>query len=383
MIERMLVLTRKFLLLNVLLLMVLAIPVLLTAQETTDSEDIEDVREELEDINEELALLQRERNTLFQAESLALDELGSLDRQISSIANRLEDTTLALERKRTQVDMLNASNEQAHADLENARQRFADRLVEWYKEGAGSMLGSIINTGDLSTFFLVASYMEAIMENDQGIIDFIRDQQGLLYEQTTQLGSEITEFEALVVEMRTDEERYQELREERYSRVSALSSDMAIVEQSMRDLQAASYEFAMLLQASTYISGISGALIKPIDYPINSSFGNRRHPIFGDQRMHTGVDMRAPYGTLIHAAQAGIVVYSGWKRGYGNTVIIDHGNGLATLYAHASSVEVRVGEMVSRGQVIAKVGSTGYSTGNHLHFEVRINGEPVNPKNYI
>lgn len=383
MIERMLVLTRKFLLVNVLLLTLLAIPVVLTAQETSDPDDIEEVREELEDINEELALLQRERNTLHQAESLALDELGSLDRQISSIANSLEDTTLALERKRTQVEMLNASNEHARADLEDARQRFADRLVEWYKEGAGSMLGSIINTGDLSSFFLVASYMEAIMENDQGIIDFIRDQQGRLYEQTTQLGSEISEFEELVVEMRVDEERYQELREERYSRVSALSSDMAIVEQSMRDLQAASYEFAMLLQASTYTGGVSGALIKPVDYPINSPFGNRIHPIFGDQRMHTGVDMAAPYGTLIHAAQAGIIVYSGWKRGYGNTVIIDHGNGLATLYAHASSVEVRVGEMVSRGQVVAKVGSTGYSTGNHLHFEVRVNGEPVNPENYI
>ncbi|MCK4720913.1 hypothetical protein KAU08_09645, partial [bacterium] len=178
MIERMLVTTRKFLLVNVLLLMVLAIPVVLTAQETSDPDDIEEVREELEDINEELALLQRERNTLHQAESLALDELGSLDRQISSIANSLEDTTLALERKRTQVDMLNASNEHARADLEDARQRFADRLVEWYKEGAGSMLGSIVNTGDLSSFFLVASYMEAIMENDQGIIDFIRDQQG-------------------------------------------------------------------------------------------------------------------------------------------------------------------------------------------------------------
>ena len=383
MIENLMLKTRKFLLFNIIFLMILAVPAAIIAQDTTDPEDIDQVRTELEDINEELALLERERTTLHQAESLALDELSSLDRQISSLATRIESTTTALERKRTQVTMLNASNEQARADLDNAQDRFAVRLVEWYKSGGGSMLGSIVSTGDLSDFFRVASYMEAIMENDQGTIDFIREQQGRLYEQTSQLETEIGEFEAMVVEMRSDEQRYQELREERHSRVSSLSTDMAIVEQSMRDLQAASYEFTMLLQASTYTGGATGGLIRPIDQQITSRFGNRNHPIFGGERMHTGVDMPAPYGTLIHAAQAGIVVYSGWKRGYGNTVIIDHGNGLATLYAHASSLEVGVGETVSRGQVIAKVGSTGYSTGNHLHFEVRVNGEPVNPENYI
>ncbi|HDS30195.1 MAG TPA: M23 family metallopeptidase, partial [Firmicutes bacterium] len=91
----------------------------------------------------------------------------------------------------------------------------------------------------------------------------------------------------------------------------------------------------------------------------------------------------APGGTPIHASGSGIVAYAGWKSGYGWTVILDHGSGLATLYAHCSSLIVNTGETVSRGQVIARVGSTGLSTGNHLHFEVRINGEPVDPVPYI
>ncbi|MCX6647303.1 MAG: peptidoglycan DD-metalloendopeptidase family protein [bacterium] len=383
MIEKLLLHTRKFLLINIMLLAILAVPAMIIAQEGTDTENLDEVRTELNDINEELAQLERERTTLHQAESLALDELNDLDRQISDLSDRIESTTTALERKRAQVDMLNASNEQALADLESARVRFSDRLVEWYKSGGGSMLGSIVSTGDLSDYVRVASYMDTIMANDQGIIGFIREQQGLLYEQTAQLQTEISEFDAMVTEMRTDEQHYEELREERYSRVSTLSTDMDVVDQSMRDLQASSYEFAMLLQASTYTGGVTGGLIKPIDFPITSPFGMRNHPIFGGERMHTGVDMPAPYGTLVHAAQAGIVVFSGWKRGYGNTIIIDHGNGLATLYGHASSLQVGVGETVSRGQVIAKVGSTGYSTGNHLHFEVRVNGDPVDPENYI
>ncbi|HCW51563.1 MAG TPA: peptidase M23, partial [Clostridiales bacterium] len=96
-------------------------------------------------------------------------------------------------------------------------------------------------------------------------------------------------------------------------------------------------------------------------------------------RFHHGIDIGAPYGSYIRAARAGRVVFAGWKGGYGYTVILDHGDGVTTLYAHTSRLLVRYGQWVETGQVIAKVGSTGYSTGPHLHFEVRVNGVSVNP----
>jgi murein DD-endopeptidase MepM/ murein hydrolase activator NlpD len=100
-------------------------------------------------------------------------------------------------------------------------------------------------------------------------------------------------------------------------------------------------------------------------------------------RMHEGIDLGAAYGTPIHAAAAGTVIYAGWMEGYGNLVIIDHGGGLATAYGHQSSIAVANGQSVSQGQVIGYVGSTGHSTGPHLHFEVRVNGAPVDPLGYL
>jgi murein DD-endopeptidase MepM/ murein hydrolase activator NlpD len=116
---------------------------------------------------------------------------------------------------------------------------------------------------------------------------------------------------------------------------------------------------------------------------ITSVFGWRTHPILGYERFHAGLDIGADYGTLIHAADSGTVILAGWYGGYGNTVIIDHGGGITSLYAHASELYVHEGQTLQRGQAIAAVGSSGLSTGPHLHFEVRENGEPTDPMNYL
>ena len=126
-----------------------------------------------------------------------------------------------------------------------------------------------------------------------------------------------------------------------------------------------------------------GGMIWPISGPITSEFGWRTHPIFGSQRFHSGLDIGGDYGLPIHAALGGVVIESGWIGGYGNTIMIDHGGGVVTLYGHNESLAVGVGQTVSQGQVIAYCGSTGNSTGPHCHFEVRLNGEPVSPYNYL
>ena len=126
-----------------------------------------------------------------------------------------------------------------------------------------------------------------------------------------------------------------------------------------------------------------GRFVWPCDGPVTSGFGYRVHPISGTSRMHTGVDLGCGYGAPIGAAGDGVVVEAGWRGGYGNAVVIDHGDGLATLYGHQSSIAVSPGERVSTGRTIGYVGSTGYSTGPHLHWEVWVNGTPVDPMGYV
>ena len=127
----------------------------------------------------------------------------------------------------------------------------------------------------------------------------------------------------------------------------------------------------------------TGSMLWPASGPKTSDYGWRTHPIFGTRRFHAGIDIGAGDRSPISAARSGVVVSAGPQGGYGNAVVIDHGDGVATLYAHQSSVAVYAGQSVSRGEVIGYVGSTGYSTGPHLHFEVRVNGSPVDPMNYF
>jgi murein DD-endopeptidase MepM/ murein hydrolase activator NlpD len=134
--------------------------------------------------------------------------------------------------------------------------------------------------------------------------------------------------------------------------------------------------------AATYVGG---EMMWPVpgQYKITSPFGNRLHPISKQYKMHTGIDISGPKGTPVVAAQTGTVVYANWFGSYGKAIIVDHGGGITTLYAHNDTINVSVGSVVKKGDNIALLGSTGYSTGPHLHFEVRINGEYVEPLTYV
>jgi len=168
-----------------------------------------------------------------------------------------------------------------------------------------------------------------------------------------------------------------------------LRTDRSTYERAESELARQSASLQSMITHSGYSSNISivSGFIKPIYGRITSPFGWRRHPIFNSRSFHSGVDIGGPYNGNVRASNAGRVIYAGWYGGYGKVVILDHGqvNGVptTTLYAHLNSSRVTPGEYVSKGQVIGYEGTTGYSTGPHVHFEVRINGRPNNPLNYI
>ena len=158
-----------------------------------------------------------------------------------------------------------------------------------------------------------------------------------------------------------------------------------LVEEYQNQIAEIETEIRLLAIANVGEDYVGGAMAWPVPgyTRITSRFGMRTHPITGVYKLHTGVDIGAPRGAQFIAANDGIVTYAGYNRAYGNMVIIDHGGGITTLYAHGDQILVNVGDVLYQGNPVLKVGSTGYSTGPHAHFEVRINGEYVEPLDYI
>lgn len=167
--------------------------------------------------------------------------------------------------------------------------------------------------------------------------------------------------------------------------VNSIRAKKAEYTKQMAKMQAESNALAAQIkkQQSSSTPAVPGRMIKPVSAAIVSPFGYRIHPIYGDSRLHAGADFGASYGTAIKAAKAGKVIYASQMSGYGNVIIIDHGGGVSSLYAHQSSFAVGLGAQLTQGQTIGYVGATGNVTGPHLHFEVRVNGAPVDPMGYF
>jgi len=182
-----------------------------------------------------------------------------------------------------------------------------------------------------------------------------------------------------------------ELLSEQRAVLASVDEDIALFEGELAGLEKEQASIAALIAAETApsddepVPADDGAVqyYRPVPGAITSSFGPRLHPILGYTRMHSGVDMNAPQGQAIRALTGGRIILASSNGGYGNTVIIDHGGGLTSLYAHQSSFNVRYGDVVDGGDVIGYAGASGLATGPHLHFETRINGTPVDPAPYL
>ena len=281
-------------------------------------------------------------------------------------------------------------------DHQIALDRLEARLVELYETADTSELDVLLQSNSLSDLIEQLDYFRTIGDADKQLADHLKtlsNQMRLARMVTASTKRDVAEATAVLAR---ETEKQRAARDALVVRQNALAAARAnqrslLVtvraqrekdEEDLASMQAASAAIAAQIRAHQSSSGSSGngtsssGLIWPVNGPITSGFGWR----WG--RMHEGIDIGVPCGTPIHAAASGTVIYSGWMDGYGNFVVIDHGNGLATAYGHQSAIYVSGGS-VSQGQSIGAVGSTGNSTGCHLHFEVRVNGTPVDPLGYL
>jgi murein DD-endopeptidase MepM/ murein hydrolase activator NlpD len=317
------------------------------------------------------------------------DKLATLEADLAAHRSRLARLQARLREQAATLQRLI----QQHAV---AQRRLEERLVQLYESNEASELEILLQAQSFSDLLEQLDYFRAIGQQDKEIADTIKRLQTemrVAKQQTAATKAGVAEATAILAE-KTEEQRA--ARDALLARQAALAAArdnkqglLADVrqqrhanEEDLEAMQAASAAIAAKLAGSGGGSGAGGGtpsssgFIWPVSGPVTSGFGWR----WG--RMHEGIDIGAACGTPIRAAASGTIVYAGWMDGYGNIVIIDHGGGMGTAYAHQSAIYVGGGS-VSQGQTIGAVGSTGHSTGCHLHFEVRVNGIPVDPLGYL
>lgn len=328
-----------------------------------------------------------------------LEQESVLDQEIADIiaAIRASETAIAqLSAEIRNLEAQIAETESQIADITHRMDRRQDllrqRVRSAYMGERAELWRALLSARSLSELAARQVYLNAMARQDQQIIEGLRQDQAELDAARERLSAQEQERRAVLKEQEMLVRDLRAREDEKQTLLSRIQMDRAAAEEALQYLGEISAELERELarliaeeqRRRNYLT-FSGSFGPPLDgyLEITDYYGWRVHPIYGYESMHYGIDFAADHGDPIYAAADGEVILAEWYGGYGNAVVIDHGSGYATLYAHASALLVSKGDRVSRGDVIARVGSTGVSTGPHLHFEIRINGEAVDPLPYL
>ena len=425
-------------------LTLLAAMILMSSPAFADDDDEE--LDELEQIDIEIEQLEEEKLSYEEAAAKAaataeliqgkIDSVSELKRQLDLDA---AEATADYEEKQAALDETLyriAENEtklaEVTAELDEKQGVLENRVRDIYINGQISYLDVLFGAQDFGDFLTRMDLLKRVIIRDSELVANVLAYQHEIKEVGKQLESDrqvqaeqaakaeeakdlklekVAQQQALIDLMQNDKEIYDRqydemiassaeverlIQENKYRKAAEEEARRRQAEEAQRQAEMEARRQAQLEAGNVDIvefgeddgggyvmQSYGGGMIWPVSGPITSEFGWRTHPIFGNARFHSGLDIGSDYGVPIHAAQGGVVIESGWIGGYGNTIMIDHGGGIVTLYGHNESLAVGVGQTVNQGDVIAYCGSTGNSTGPHCHFEVRLGGEPVSPWDYL
>lgn len=338
-----------------------------------------DIENKIKEYKQQASALKGEKNSV-QADIDKLDyEMNVLNLEIDSCELNIQELDMEIKQKEQDIVNLNKEIEDNNIALEK-------RLRIMYKKGVPGYLEIIFNSEDLIDALTRLDMIQLIVKSDVDLLKSIEQQKAQVEE--IHLSLEEERAQVLVVQSNILEKKGQVTTawqsKEQY--MIALEKDIKQIQAMEAKMERESEQIEKdILAAQRKVEYTGGEMLWPAPgyYTITSPYGKRHDPITGVWSNHGGTDIRAPYGAKIVASNDGVVIFAGFQRSYGNYVIIDHGGGIATLYAHNSRLLVSAGQAVTRGQQISECGSTGYSTGPHLHFEVRINGVRTEPMAYL
>ncbi|GIM27544.1 metalloendopeptidase [Clostridium polyendosporum] len=404
-------------------------------QINSNNEKIDDLKDKQQQISKEKENqkdeLDKIQEQLDQKSNVVKDSQSKIDNyqtQINSLQSKITQVQDQINKVTNQIRLTEDEIKEKQQEEKEKKELLGRRLRTAYKNNIGEQFISVIlESNDITDFITKVANIAKIVEKDNELINEVQKIQDELNNKQKQLNEQKksldTQKQQVVDEQNKLKVTTKQLLEERdkhkiqIAELEALESKKTVIigglnakEKELKeqigdlgsyndDLQNQINDMFKQINSSNNSNSNSNSssksndggqtvvsesgFIRPSAGAVTCPFGPRIHPVTKKSGFHTGVDLGAPYGSSIKAAKSGVVVRAEFNTAYGNMIIIDHGNGYQTLYAHASQNVASVGQQVTQGQTVAYVGSTGWSTGPHLHFEVRINGNPVNPMNYI
>ena len=347
-----------------------------TLEEQRDAhiEKAEQAQKKKNEIESRIEGLSEEKRVVDEAADEATKAYKDVKKELDATESRIDENE----------DKLKVLNK----DFAVKRDQLAKRVRDIYINGQINYLDVLFGAKDFQDLFTRMDLLKRVIQQDYDLVQVVFAEKTAIETSQKELEKDKAAKEKLVVSAADRKKEAEKKQSAKQAIIDKMETDRATQERIINENLAASKEVEQMIRNSRYqpaspaLSG-GGALNWPLGGPITSPFGWRVHPITGASRFHSGIDIGGDYGDTIHAAGAGIVSYAGWISGYGYAVIIDHGGGISTLYGHNQALLVSEGQSVSQGQAIAECGSTGNSTGPHCHFEVRVDGEPVDPMGYL
>ncbi len=334
--------------------------------------------------------------------SNAKEKREALDIEISALENEIYALSVQIEENEKGIAQITEELEEARQDAEEYEDTFKERVRVMYERSGVSFLNILFGAENFADLLKRVETVSQIVEYDKAVMRRMADTQAQIETKKTaleesnaivELNREIQEskkaeldankeaLSTVIADLESDEDAYRAALDEADKAEEALRAEIRALTSAATP--APSQNNTAQTPAPGADSGGTFCWPTPSTTYITSTYGTRYHPVQKRNKTHTGIDIGAGHGASILAAESGTVLRAGWNGGYGNYVVIDHGGGVQTLYGHCSALLVQSGQTVSRGQEIARVGSTGVSTGPHLHFEVLINGSYTDPMSYF
>ncbi len=353
------------------------------------SDQLENAKNQKKAAQQELSEIQNKKKTAESDKAKLDSEINDLNQQISAVSAEIDKTAALLSQKEAELA-------KAQAECEKQFDSFKNRARIMYENGPSTYIEILFSSGSFSEFMSSIEIIKNLLDYDNRILEERKAAR-------EEIAGQKAEIEAIKSDQETRRQTLSQMQstlETKRASQSAVISQLESREETVRRQveeqiaeeariqnlisQAVSAQKTSVQSASASVSG-TGSMQWPCPSTrrLTSRFATRQHPIDGVTKMHNGIDIAGGYGADIVAADSGTVLFSGNSSSYGKYIVISHGGGLTTLYAHCSQLLVSAGATVSRGQTIAKVGSTGKSTGPHLHFEVSLNGSRQDPLSYV